>query len=110
MPKWNVTIDEENDRLVRVLLAQTGMKKGDLSAFVNDAIRDRALATMAAQIRKAKPDATDEELKAALTSAVRRQSLGELIDELREENANCDPDALQSEIDEAIAWVRAHPA
>lgn len=110
MPKWNVTISEENDRLVRVLLARKGMKKGDLSAFVNEAIRERALATMAAEIRKGKPDATDEELREALASAVRRQSLGELIDELREENASCDPEELQAEIDEAVAWVRAHPS
>ena len=109
-PKWNVTIEEENDRLVRVLLARTGMKKGDLSTFVNEAIRDRAFAQMAAQLRKERPDATDEELKEALSSAVRRETLGELMDELREENANCDPDELQAEIDEAVAWVRAHPA
>lgn len=110
MPKWNVTIPDETDRLVRVLLARTGMKKGDLSSFVNEAVRDRAIARMAEQIRREHPDATDEELREALGSAVRREALGELIDDLRARSADEDPDELQAEIDEAVAWVRAHPA
>ena len=35
MPKWNLTIPDETDRLVRTHLARNGMKKGDLSALVN---------------------------------------------------------------------------
>lgn len=110
MPKWNVSIREDTDRLVRVLLARTGMKKGALSDFVDRAVRDKAIAQMAEQIQRERPDATEAELREALDSAVRREQIGELVDELRERNAQVDPVELQAEIDEAVAWVRAHPA
>jgi hypothetical protein len=110
VPKWNLTIPDDTDRLVRVLLARTGMKKGDLSSFVNEAVREQAISRMAEQLRKENPDATEDELRETLLGVVRRETLGELIDDLRARHADTDPDELQAEIDEAVAWVRAHPA
>ena len=43
MTRWNLTIPEKTDRAVRTLLARTGGKKGDLSRFVDDAVRRRVL-------------------------------------------------------------------
>ena len=45
-----------------------------------------------------------------LESAERREIFGEVVREARERNADTDPDELQAEIEEAVAWVRAHPA
>ncbi len=39
MTRWNLSIPEETDRAVRSYLARRGLKKGDLSDFVNDAVR-----------------------------------------------------------------------
>ncbi len=110
MTKWNVTVNEMTDRLVRTHLARTGMKKGDLSLFVEEAARSAVLRKMAAQLREENPEAGEEEMAEALQSAVRRGMLKEIVEEVRERNAGDDPDELQAEIDEAVAWVRANPA
>ncbi|MDE2832645.1 MAG: hypothetical protein OXN20_21210 [Gemmatimonadota bacterium] len=39
MTQWNIVISEETDRQVRSYLARTGGKKGDLSRFVDRAVR-----------------------------------------------------------------------
>ena len=41
--RWNLTIPEKTDRAVRTFLARTGGKKGDLSRFVDEAVRRRVL-------------------------------------------------------------------
>lgn len=41
MRRWNLSIPDKTDRAVRTYLARTGGKKGDLSRFVNDAVRRR---------------------------------------------------------------------
>ncbi|MCE2516033.1 MAG: hypothetical protein J4F37_13690 [Acidobacteria bacterium] len=39
MTRWNLSIPETTDRAVRTFLARNGGKKGDLSRFVDDAVR-----------------------------------------------------------------------
>lgn len=39
MTRWNIVISEDTDRTVRSYLARTGGKKGDLSRFVDRAVR-----------------------------------------------------------------------
>ena len=39
MARWSIIIPEETDRMVRAFLARNGGKKGDLSRFVNEAVR-----------------------------------------------------------------------
>ena len=41
MTRWNLSIPEQTDRTVRTFLARTGGKKGDLSRFVDEAVRRR---------------------------------------------------------------------
>ena len=43
MVRWNLSIPEETDRTVRAFLARKGAKKGDLSRFVDEAVRRRVL-------------------------------------------------------------------
>jgi hypothetical protein len=43
MTGWNLGIPESTDRAVRTYLARTGGKKGDLSRFVDEAVRRRVL-------------------------------------------------------------------
>ena len=43
MTRWNLSIPEETDRAVRTYLARNGGKKGDLSLFVDEAVRRRVL-------------------------------------------------------------------
>lgn len=39
MTRWNLVISDDTDRTVRGYLARTGGKKGDLSRFVDRAVR-----------------------------------------------------------------------
>ena len=39
MVRWNITIPEETDRTVRAFLRRNRGKKGDLSRFVDEAVR-----------------------------------------------------------------------
>ena len=41
MTRWKLSIPEETDRIVRTFLARNGGKKGDLSRFVDEAVRRR---------------------------------------------------------------------
>ena len=56
MAEWNVTISEETDRLVRVHLAGPGLEAGDLSAFVERAVRRELLRLEVGALRATGPD------------------------------------------------------
>lgn len=43
MTRWNLSIPEKTDQTIRTFLARTGGKKGDLSRFVDEAVRRRVL-------------------------------------------------------------------
>ena len=73
MTRWNLSIPEQTDRTVRTFLARTGGKKGDLSRFVDEAVRRRVLDLTVRQIKdrnaqqdqQALLDLIDEEVDAA---------------------------------------------
>jgi hypothetical protein len=49
--RWNIKISKEADRSVRGYLAQRGLKKGDLSKFVEEAVRWRILRMTVDRVR-----------------------------------------------------------
>ncbi|MFP4284492.1 MAG: ribbon-helix-helix domain-containing protein [Desulfovermiculus sp.] len=51
MIRWNITIPEKTDRAVRTFLARTGGKKGDLSRFVDEAVRQRVFDLTVSEIK-----------------------------------------------------------
>ena len=51
MTRWNLSIPEETDRAVRTFLARNGGKKGDLSRFVDEAVRRRVLELTIRQVK-----------------------------------------------------------
>ena len=51
MTRWNLSISEQTDRAVRTFLARTGGKKGDLSRFVDEAVRRHVLDLTVRQIK-----------------------------------------------------------
>ncbi|MEO7159374.1 MAG: ribbon-helix-helix domain-containing protein [Polaromonas sp.] len=50
--RWNLVISENTNVAVRTFLAQRGFKKGDLSAFVEDAVRWRVFDQVMGQARE----------------------------------------------------------
>ncbi|MDE0060951.1 MAG: hypothetical protein OXP07_22785 [Defluviicoccus sp.] len=73
MTRWNLSISEETDRSVRTFLARNGGKKGDLSRFVDEAVRRRVLDLTVSQVKERNTahdqqailDLVDEEVSAA---------------------------------------------
>ena len=51
MVRWNITISEETDRTVRTFLARNGSRKGDLSRFVDEAVRRRVFDLTVQQVK-----------------------------------------------------------
>ena len=73
MTRWNLSIPEKTDRAVRTFLARNGGKKGDLSRFVDEAVRRRMLDLTVRQVKDRNArynqqeilDLIDEEVDAA---------------------------------------------
>ncbi len=61
MTRWNLSIRDETDRKVRVFLARTGFKKGDLSSFVEDAVRGEVLRRTVVLVHEQNADLSAEE-------------------------------------------------
>ncbi len=68
--RWTVSVSKETDIAVRSFLAQRGMKKGDLSKFIEDAVRWRVLDQTVADARSKFADMPPDELAALLDEAV----------------------------------------
>ena len=62
MTRWNLSIPEETDRTVRTYLARTGLKKGSLSAFVDEAVRSRVFELTVRRVKANNADADPAEL------------------------------------------------
>ncbi len=66
MPRWNLSIQDRTDRLVRSFLSRSGQTEADLSAFVEQACRSEILRRTVAEIRKQNAGLTaDQALKLA---------------------------------------------
>ncbi|MGB9153507.1 MAG: ribbon-helix-helix domain-containing protein [Alphaproteobacteria bacterium] len=81
MTRWTVVVSKETDIVVRSLLAQRGLKKGDLSKFIEDAVKwrvfDQTVTDARGEFADLTPDAA-QEIIAEASEAVRndmRQSL-----------------------------------
>jgi len=68
--RWTVSVSKETDIAVRSFLAQRGMKKGDLSKFIEDAVRWRVLDQTVAEARSKFVDMAPDELEILLGKAV----------------------------------------
>ena len=68
--RWSLKVSAEADIDLRTYLAQHGMRKGDLSKFVEEAVRRdillRTMSDVAAQNATASADAIDADIASAL--------------------------------------------
>ena len=62
MTRWNLVIPEETDRAVRTYLARVGGKKGDLSRFVEEAVRQRLLDLAVGEIKERNTEYDQQEI------------------------------------------------
>jgi hypothetical protein len=68
--RWTVCVSKETDISVRSFLAARGMKKGDLSKFIEDAVKWRVLDRTMAEARSRFADMTPEALDSLIEEAV----------------------------------------
>ena len=71
--RWNVAVSPDNDQSLRMFLAsQGGGRKGDLSRFIEEAVRAHILELTAEQVKKANIGVSDGEMSAIVEEHVLR--------------------------------------
>ncbi|MGL5840140.1 MAG: ribbon-helix-helix domain-containing protein [Sphingorhabdus sp.] len=68
--KWTIVVDKETDINLRTHLAQKGMKKGDLSKFVENAVNWRVLRETMEEVREGFKDLSSGEVEMLVDEAV----------------------------------------
>lgn len=69
--RWNVVVSPDTDRSVRLFLAsQGGGRKGDLSRFIEEAVRAHILELTAEEAKAANESVSEDDLAAIVTEAV----------------------------------------
>lgn len=69
--RWNLVVSQSTDIALRQFLAsQGGGRKGDLSRFVEEAVRAHILELTAAQAKAANADVDQETIDAAIDEAL----------------------------------------
>src|SRR5260370_37786208 len=68
--RWTVKVSPETDRSLRSFLGQHGMKKGDLSKFIERAVQKEILTRTAADVKQRNADLTGDKLQTLIDEAV----------------------------------------
>jgi hypothetical protein len=70
--RWNIAVSADTDQALRMFLAgQGGGKKGDLSRFIEEAVRAHILELTAKQAKEANANIGEAELASAIDEALR---------------------------------------
>lgn len=69
--RWNIKVSKETDLALRTYLGSQGMKKGDLSKFIEDAVRWRVFHRTVRDIKTRNADVDPRELQRIVDEAVR---------------------------------------
>ena len=68
--RWNIKVSSDTDQSLRMFLASQGGRKGDLSRFVEEAVRAHILELTAEQTKAANTGLSEVELTAIVEEAV----------------------------------------
>jgi hypothetical protein len=69
--RWTVKVSRDTDVSVRSFLAQRGLKKGDLSRFIERAVQKEVFAQTVAAVQARNANVPDEEIEQAIDDALR---------------------------------------
>lgn len=70
--RWNIAVSQDTDQSVRMFLAsQGGGRKGDLSRFIEEAVRTYIFEHAVEQAKSANANVDEADLTAIVTEAVR---------------------------------------
>jgi len=68
--RWNIKVSKETDLTLRTFLGSQGMRKGDLSKFIEEAVRRRVLQCTIQDIRARNAAADPDEIQRIVDKAV----------------------------------------
>lgn len=68
--RWTLSVSKETDVTLRTFLARSGLKKGDLSKFVEDAVQWRLMKLNIAEARARNAHLRPEEIEDAVDQAL----------------------------------------
>jgi hypothetical protein len=82
--RWTVSVSAETDRALRGFLTERGMKKGDISKFIEEAVKKRLFEQTLVQVREKLANTPADDLQAMLDEACQS-----VRDEMRQEFVQC---------------------
>lgn len=88
--RWSLKVSRETDEALRAYLGQTGGRKGDLSKFVQEAVRARLVARKGTGAGRARA----------------RQGLAEALAEIRAKTRSLPKARFDKLVAEAVAYAR----
>ena len=68
--RWSIKVSKDTDLTLRTYLGAQGMKKGDLSKFIEEAVRWRVLQRTIQDIRARNADADPDEIQRIVNETV----------------------------------------
>ena len=69
--RWNIKVSKETDLTLRTFLGSQGMKKGDLSKFIEQAVRAHVFHRTVEDIKARNAGSDPDEMQALIDDAVR---------------------------------------
>jgi hypothetical protein len=69
--RWNIKVSKETDLTLRTFLGSHGMKKGDLSKFIEQAVRSHVFHRTIQDIKARNADTDPDELQVLVDDTVR---------------------------------------
>jgi hypothetical protein len=69
--RWNIKVSKQTDLALRTFLGSQGAKKGDLSKFIEEAVRWRVFHRTVQDIKARNADTDPDELQGIIDDAVR---------------------------------------
>ena len=69
--RWNIKVSKQTDLALRTFLGSQGMKKGDLSKFIEQAVRAQLFHRTVQDIKARKAGTDPDEIQALVDDAVR---------------------------------------
>ena len=69
--RWNIKVSKETDLTLRTFLGAQGAKKGDLSKFIEEAVRWRVFHRTVQKIKTRNAETDPDELQGIIDDAVR---------------------------------------
>jgi len=70
--RWTVKVSRDTDVSLRTFLAQSGLKKGDLSKFIERAVQKEVFAQTVAGVQTRNAGVADNEIEGVIDDALRQ--------------------------------------